>query len=80
MVVRFQPVVEMNLIQVRAHEFFSQFVRLAADERHLQTREGRDGELRHPIGIKVRMGVTGLHLAQRARDHQQPMRIVSHQP
>src|SRR5215469_15639718 len=41
-VVGFQPVEEMNLIQVRAHEFFSQFVRLAADERHLQTREGRD--------------------------------------
>ena len=29
-VVGFQPVEEMNLIQVRAHEFFSQFVRLAA--------------------------------------------------
>jgi hypothetical protein len=34
-----QPVVEMNLIEVRTDEFFAQFMRLAADERHLQPGE-----------------------------------------
>jgi hypothetical protein len=31
--------VEMNLIDVRGDEFFAQFVRLAAEERHLQPGE-----------------------------------------
>jgi hypothetical protein len=41
--------VEVNLIEVGSHEFFSQLVCLAANERYLQTREGRNEELRHAI-------------------------------
>ena len=38
-----QPVVEMNLIEVRTQEFFAQFMRFAADERHLQPGERGNG-------------------------------------
>ena len=41
-IVGFQPLVEVNLIKVGTHEFFPQCVCLAANERYLQTREGRN--------------------------------------
>jgi hypothetical protein len=72
--------VEVSLEKVRTDEFLSQLVRLAANEGHLQPCEDGYQELRHPIWIKVRVGVTGFHLAQRARDDQQSMRIASHEP
>ncbi|OLD79581.1 MAG: hypothetical protein AUF67_15580 [Acidobacteria bacterium 13_1_20CM_58_21] len=34
----FQFVVEMNLVQIGTNEFFPQLIRLAANERHLQSR------------------------------------------
>jgi len=34
MAVRLEPVVEMNLVQVRSDGLFSQFMRFGADERH----------------------------------------------
>jgi len=50
--------VEMNLVQVRTHEFFTQFMRLAANERHLQSREHGDQELRRPVRINARVGIS----------------------
>ena len=34
----FEFVVEMNLVQIGTNEFFPQLIRLAANERHLQSR------------------------------------------
>jgi hypothetical protein len=36
--VEFELVVEMNLVQIGTNEFFPQLIRLAANERHLQSR------------------------------------------
>jgi len=36
--VEFEFVVEMNLVQIGTNEFFPQLIRLAANERHLQSR------------------------------------------
>jgi hypothetical protein len=36
-IVGLQPMVEMKLVKVRTHEFFTQFMRLAVNERHLIT-------------------------------------------
>ena len=71
--------VKMNLVQVRTHEFFTQFMRLATNERHLQSREHGDQKLRRPVGINARVGIGRLYLAQCARDHQKAMRIASHE-
>ena len=37
-IVEFEFVVEMNLAQIETNEFFPQLIRLAANERHLQSR------------------------------------------
>ncbi len=37
-IVEFEFVVEMNLVQIGTNEFFPQLIRLAANERHLQSR------------------------------------------
>ena len=37
-IVEFELVVEMNLVQIGTNEFFPQLIRLAANERHLQSR------------------------------------------
>jgi len=37
-IVEFEFVVEMNLVQIGTKEFFPQLIRLAANERHLQSR------------------------------------------
>ena len=68
----------MGLVQVRSDELFTQFVTLAVDEWDLQPREYSNQELHHPVGIDAGVGVGGFHLAQRAPDHQQPVRILGH--
>src|SRR5271169_5982747 len=78
-IVRLQPVVEMNLIQVRTHKFFPQPVRLAANEWHLQSSKHGNQKLGRPIGIDTRMGIRRFDLTQCARDYQQPMRIAGHE-
>ena len=37
-IVEFEFMVEMNLVQIGTNEFFPQLIRLAANERHLQSR------------------------------------------
>ena len=59
---RLEPMVEMNLIKIRAHEFFPQLVRLAAHERFPQSGQVGDQELSDPVGINLRVGVGRLHL------------------
>ncbi len=72
--------IEMNLVKVRAHKFFPQSVRFAANEGHLQPRKRGHQKLSHPIRINAGVGIGGLYLAQRARAHQQAMRLPSHEP
>ena len=72
-----QPVVEMNLIEVRTDEFFAQFMRLAANERHLQPGKNGDQELCRSVGIGARVGVRRLHLAQRARDDHRRLAVFA---
>jgi len=38
-------VVEMNLVQIGTNEFFPQLIRLAANERHLQSRPYSNPEI-----------------------------------
>ena len=51
--------VEMNLM-VRSDEFFAQFVRLAAEERHLQP--GECGPVPRQISIRARKCSISLYL------------------
>jgi hypothetical protein len=75
-IVRLQPVLEVDLIQARTNEFFPQLVCLAANEGHLQPRKYGHQEPSCPIGIHARVSVGRLFLAQGTRDYQQPVRIV----
>jgi hypothetical protein len=43
--VEFEFVVEMNLVQIGTNEFFPQLIRLAANERHLQSRPSSNQKL-----------------------------------
>ncbi len=50
----FEFVVEMNLVQIGTNEFFPQLIRLAANERHLQSRPYSNQKLgRRGDAIKV---------------------------
>ncbi len=44
-VVSFQPIIEVNLVEVRGYHLFAQFVALRAQERNLQTGEDSDQRL-----------------------------------
>ena len=59
MVVLVEPVVEMNLIQVRGYDFFTQFVRFGAWERHLQPSQHRKEGLGNPVGADAGTGIGG---------------------
>ena len=54
-VVRFQPVVEVNLIKVGGDDFFAEFVSFHAQERHAKAREHGDQRLRDLIGMHVKV-------------------------
>ena len=48
----FEFVVEMNLVQIGTNEFFPQLIRLAANERHLQSRPYSNQKLGRPIKVQ----------------------------
>jgi hypothetical protein len=55
-------------------------VRLTANEWNPQSSKDDDHELGCAVWVKARVGIRGLDLTQRARNHQQPMWIQSHEP
>lgn len=69
----------MNLIEIRGHDFFTQFVCLGAWERDLQA--GKDGNqrLRNSVWISP-MRMQRLDLTQAACDQQKAMRALRHPP
>jgi hypothetical protein len=50
--VEFEFVVEMNLVQIGTNEFFPQLIRLAANERHLQSRPYSNQKLGDAIKVQ----------------------------
>src|SRR5579872_3934448 len=60
-----QPVVKEGLVEVRGDDFFSQLVRVGADERQAKPGEHSDQRLGDAVGIGCAVGVFGLDLGQR---------------
>src|SRR5665811_2147267 len=50
-VVGFEPMVEMHVIEVRRHRFLSQFVRLRAEKRNVESSQQRNQRLENAIGV-----------------------------
>ena len=48
-IIRVEPVVQVNLIKIRGYQFLSQFMGLAAQERHLQSGQYGDQRLRYSV-------------------------------
>ena len=76
----FEPIVEVNLIEVRSYKFLAQLMSLGAQEWNLEPCEGGDQRLRYLIGVRAGMSVGRLDLTQRCRDDEQPMRVSGHEP
>ena len=67
MVVRFQPMIEVNLIQIRGDQFLAQFVCLAAYEGHVKSGQRGNQELGDLVWIDFRVGLRGLHSEHQVR-------------
>src|ERR1035437_236137 len=50
-VVGFEPMVEMHVIEVRRHRFLSQFVHLRAEKRNVESSQQRNQRLENAIGV-----------------------------
>ena len=50
-VIAFQPVVEMDLVEIRGDQFFSQLMRFTADERYLQPSQHSNQRLHNAVWI-----------------------------
>ena len=72
-VIGFEPVIEMHLIEVGSHEFFSQSFIVSTYEGYGETREKSNRGLEDVVGIGGAVGIACLHLAQCCRDDQQAM-------
>ena len=68
-VVSFQPMIEVNLVEVRGYHLFAQFVALRAQERNLQTGEDSDQRLCQAIRAAATVGLGRLYLAWSCGDH-----------
>jgi hypothetical protein len=62
----FQPVVQVNLVEIGSHQFFSQLMGFATQERHLQPGQHGNQRLGNSIRIHPGMRVRRLYLTQRA--------------
>jgi hypothetical protein len=69
--VRFEPMVEMDLVQVRRDDFFANLMRFDAKERHAKSRERCDQRLGDFVRVRGAVFVARFHLAQRSGDNQQ---------
>src|SRR4029077_21285212 len=77
-VIGFEPVIEMHLIDVGSHEFFSQSFIVSTYEGYGETREKSNCGLEDVVGIGGAVGIACLHLAQCCRDDQQAMWVVAY--
>ena len=64
-VVCFQPVVQMNLVQIRSDDLLAQFVGFRTQERDVQPGEDSDQGLQNAIRVNVGMSIRRFHLAKR---------------
>ncbi|MFZ1129486.1 MAG: RHS repeat-associated core domain-containing protein [Terriglobales bacterium] len=65
----FEPVVQMNLVQIRGDDFLAEFVGFRTQKRDVQSREDRYQRLQNTVGVNVGMSKWRLHLAQCGRDY-----------
>ena len=79
-IVGFQSVVEMNLVEIGGYQFFSQFMSFTAQERHLHPGQHGNQRLSDSVRVHARVGIRGFDLAQRARNQKQAMRVLRHLP
>ena len=63
--VRFKPVVQMGLVQIRSYDFLAEFVCFRAQERNVHSRKDSDQGLKNAVGVNVRMSIGRLHQAER---------------
>src|SRR5246127_3107688 len=77
-VIGFEPVIEMHLIEVGSHEFFSQSFIISTYEGYGETRAKSNCELEDVVGIGGAVRIACLHLAQCCRDDQQAMWVVAY--
>jgi hypothetical protein len=75
--VAIQPIIQKCLVEVRRDDFFSEFVRLGADERDVQASEDGDQRLRDAVGIRAAVGIFGFDLGKRRGDDEQAVRAMS---
>jgi hypothetical protein len=64
-VVGLQPVVQMNLVQIRGDDFLAKFVGFRAQKRNVQSGEDSDQGLQNAVGVGAGMSIRRLHLAER---------------
>lgn len=78
MAVGFQPMVEVDLVEIGGDDFLAEFVGIDAEERDAQACERGDERLRDLVGIRGAVFVTGFHLAERGGDDQQAVGKRAH--
>jgi hypothetical protein len=78
-VVGLQPVLEVNLVQIRRHRFGSQVFVLSANEGNIHSGKDRNQRLKNAVWVDRAESIPRLHPTQPGGKHQQPMSIAAHQ-